>query len=93
MGFCTAALPLGPNESLGPIASWEAVHREVLRGIDLCSHQKFPLKGAHTAGSAFCKCVSITVSAGISVVMGPVSFMKRRFSPSVIPCVGSQLGS
>ena len=40
MGFCTAALPLGPNESRGPVASWEAAHREALRGTDLCNHQK-----------------------------------------------------
>ena len=46
MGFCTAALPLGPDESHGPVASWEAAHKEALRGKDLCSHQK-SLSKAH----------------------------------------------
>ena len=53
MGFCMAALPLGPDESRGPVASWEAAHREALRGRDLCSHQKFPSKAHVPAGSAF----------------------------------------
>ena len=74
MGFCTVALPLGPDESHGPVASWEAAHREALRGTDLCSHQKSLSKVGVQLDQPF---------AGVSRLLSrQVSLWSRDLSPS-----------